>query len=328
MKLSDFDYELPCELIAQEPMSQRDSSRMLVLDSGMHHRHFRDILDYLEKYDVIVMNNTRVEPSVISCCKESGSPAEILILEGKGKEFKAMITAKNPHKGMRLIVGDNVVQIVGQDENVFEIRFRHEPDLDKIASMPTPPYIKKQLQSNEQYQTVYAEHSGSVAAPTAGFHFTQELLKDIKAKGVHTAFVTLHVSPHTFLPVRKENVEEHNMGKERYTVTDEAADMINNRKGRLFIVGTTTLKTLESASDADGRLRAESSESDLFIYPGYEFKQKPHGFITNFHLPKSTLLMLVSAYAGRERILAAYEEAIKEKYRFYSLGDSMLVIDG
>lgn len=341
MKLSDFNYELPEELIAQDPLEKRDNSRLMVLhrDTGeIEHKHFYDIIDYFNAGDCLVINNTKVIPARLMGVKEgTGASIEVLLL--KRKEEKVWETLVKPGKkarvGARICFGDGL--LIGEVIDVVEegnrlIRFEYqgifEEILDQLGQMPLPPYITHQLQDKNRYQTVYAKHDGSAAAPTAGLHFTEELLQRIEAKGIRIARVTLHVGLGTFRPVKEENVLDHHMHSEFYMVDEEAAQIINETKaagGRVISVGTTSTRTIESVAGSDGHVPAASGWTDIFIYPGYEFKTVDC-LITNFHLPESTLIMLVSALADRETILHAYETAVQEQYRFFSFGDAMLIV--
>ena len=341
MKTSDFYFDLPQELIAQDPLEDRSSSRLLVLDreSGKtQHRVFRDIIEYLNPGDCLVVNNTKVIPAKLYGSK-IGTDAKIEVLLLKRRENNVWETLVKPGKKCRvgarisfgegLLIGE-VIDVV--DEGNRLIRFEYEgifeEILDKLGQMPLPPYIHHQLKDKNRYQTVYAKHDGSAAAPTAGLHFTPELLEEIKKKGVHIAHVTLHVGLGTFRPVKVEDVTDHHMHSEFYIVEPEQAELINRVKkegGKIVAVGTTSCRTLESATDENGILKAGSGWMDIFIYPGYPFKMIDR-LITNFHLPESTLMMLVSALAGKDKIMAAYEEAVKERYRFFSFGDAMFIM--
>ncbi|MBR5510166.1 MAG: tRNA preQ1(34) S-adenosylmethionine ribosyltransferase-isomerase QueA [Lachnospiraceae bacterium] len=340
MNLHDFYYDLPEELIAQDPLEDRSSSRLLLLNkkSGeVEHHIFKEIIDYLHPGDCLVINNTKVIPARLIGNKV-GTDAKIEVLLLKRGEDNVWETLVKPGKkarpGARISFGDGL--LVGEVLEVVEdgnrlIRFEYdgifEEILDQLGQMPLPPYITHQLQDKTRYQTVYAKHDGSAAAPTAGLHFTPELLEAIQKKGVNIAHVTLHVGLGTFRPVKVENILEHHMHSEFYMVEEDQAKLINETKekgGRVIAVGTTSCRTLESATGEDGILKAGSGWTDIFIYPGYHFKLIDC-LITNFHLPESTLMMLVSALAGREQIMAAYEEAVKEKYRFFSFGDAMFI---
>ena len=340
MKTSDFSYDLPEELIAQDPLEDRSSSRLLVLDKKTgetEHHVFREIVDYLDPGDCLVINDTKVIPArLIGAKKETGAKIEVLLLKrGADDVWETLVKPGRKAKpGTRISFGDGlltgeVVDIV--DEGNRLIRFEYEgifeEILDQLGQMPLPPYITHQLKDKDRYNTVYAEHPGSAAAPTAGLHFTPELLEKIKNKGVDIAHVTLHVGLGTFRPVKVDDVENHHMHSEFYMIDETAAEKINRAKEkgkRVICVGTTSCRTIESAADENGRLKACSGWTDIFIYPGYQFKILD-ALITNFHLPESTLVMLVSALAGREHVLAAYEEAVKERYRFFSFGDAMFI---
>lgn len=340
MNVSDFNFDLPQELIAQDPLEDRASSRLLVLDkeSGeVKHKHFRDIKKYLRKGDCLVINDTKVIPARLFGNKV-GTDAKIEVLLLKRKSDNVWETLVKPGKKMKegaeVSFGDGLLKgkVVGVvDEGNRLIQFEYdgifEEILDQLGQMPLPPYITHQLQDKNRYQTVYAKHDGSAAAPTAGLHFTKELLKEIEEMGVKIAHVTLHVGLGTFRPVKVETIEEHHMHSEFYIVEEEEAKKINDTKkegGRVICVGTTSCRTLESATGEDGVLKAGSGWTQIFIYPGYRFKILDC-LITNFHLPESTLVMLVSALAGKDHVMAAYEEAIKERYRFFSFGDAMFV---
>ncbi len=339
MKTSDFMYDLPEELIAQTPLERRDGSRLLVLDKdtgAIEHRHFYDLPDYLRPGDCLVMNDSRVIPARLFGTRPTGGAVEVLLLRDLGENCWECLTrpGKKMRPGTAVTFGDG--ELTGVVESVAEggnrvIRFSYQgiflEILDRLGQMPLPPYIKAQLDDPERYQTVYSREPGSAAAPTAGLHFTQELLEKIRAMGVQECFVTLHVGLGTFRPVKVENVEEHEMHSELCTVGPETADIINRTRrqgGRIIAVGTTSCRTLESFADSDGTIRPGSRWTDIFIYPGYQFKCID-ALITNFHLPGSTLVMLVSALAGRENILAAYREAVEKRYRFFSFGDAMFI---
>lgn len=340
MKTSDFYYDLPQELIAQDPLEERSSSRLLVLDrktGEMEHRVFRDITEYLRPGDCLVVNNTKVIPARLLGVKEdTGAGIEILLLKRKADNVWETLVkpGKKARPGARIVFGDGILKgevLEVVDEGNRLIRFEYEgifeEILDRLGQMPLPPYITHQLKDKNRYQTVYAEHDGSAAAPTAGLHFTPELLEEIQAKGVRLAHVTLHVGLGTFRPVKVEDVSQHHMHSEYYVVEEEQARLINDTRaagGRVICVGTTSCRTLESAADEDGILRAGSGWTDIFIYPGYRFKIMD-ALITNFHLPESTLLMLVSAFADKEKIMKAYEEAVRQRYRFFSFGDAMFI---
>ena len=341
MKTSDFYFDLPQELIAQDPLEDRSSSRLLVLDretGKTEHHIFKDVIDYLNPGDCLVVNNTKVIPARLFGSKE-GTEAKIEILLLKRKENDVWETLVKPGKkakpGTRISFGDGlltgeVIDVVEEGNRLIKFTYDgiFEEILDQLGQMPLPPYITHQLKDKNRYQTVYAKHDGSAAAPTAGLHFTPELLEAIKAKGVNIAHVTLHVGLGTFRPVKVEDVTNHHMHSEFYIVEEDQAKLINETKqrgGKIVSVGTTSCRTLESATDEQGVLHAGSGWTDIFIYPGYKFKMIDR-LITNFHLPESTLLMLVSALAGKDKIMAAYEEAVKERYRFFSFGDAMLIL--
>lgn len=341
MNVKDFYFDLPQELIAQDPLEDRASSRLLVLDretGEVTHRKFRDILGYLNPGDCLVINDTKVIPARLIGSRE-GTNAKIEVLLLKRRENDIWETLVKPGKkakpGTVIHFGDGllkgtVIDVVEEGNRLIQFSYDgiFEEILDRLGQMPLPPYITHQLQDKNRYQTVYAKHEGSAAAPTAGLHFTKELLQEIEDKGVKLAHVTLHVGLGTFRPVKVENVLDHHMHSEFYMVEESEAEKINQTKrdgGRVICVGTTSCRTIESASDENGILKAGSGWTDIFIYPGYQFKILDC-LITNFHLPESTLVMLVSALAGREHVLAAYEEAVKERYRFFSFGDAMLII--
>lgn len=340
MNVSDFDYELPQELIAQDPLEDRSSSRLLVLDkeSGeFRHDVFYHIVDELNPGDCLVINDTKVIPARLYGVKEgTGAGIEVLLLKRKENDIWETLVkpGKKAKPGTVISFGDGklkgtVVDVVEEGNRLIQFSYEgiFEEVLDELGQMPLPPYITHELQDKNRYQTVYAKHDGSAAAPTAGLHFTKELLAQIEAKGVNIARVTLHVGLGTFRPVKVENVLDHHMHSEFFMVDEEAAELINRTKQsghRVISVGTTSCRTLESATTEDGVVHATSGWTEIFIYPGYKFKAID-ALITNFHLPQSTLLMLVSALAGREHVLAAYEEAVREKYRFFSFGDAMLI---
>ncbi len=340
LKKSDFYFDLPEELIAQDPLEDRSSSRLLVLnkDTGAtEHRIFRDIYDYLEPGDCLVLNNTKVIPARLYGEREgTGGQVEVLLLKrGEGDIWETLVRpGKKCKPGQKLVFGGGklraeVLETVDDGNRLIKFYYDGiwEEVLDSLGEMPLPPYITHKLKDKNRYQTVYAKYDGSAAAPTAGLHFTPELLKKIEDKGIKLAYVTLHVGLGTFRPVKEENILNHHMHTEMYQVTKEAADIINSTKehgGRVICVGTTSCRTVESASDENGIVRAGNGDTSIFIYPGYRFKVLDC-LITNFHLPESTLVMLVSALAGRENILNAYGEAIKERYRFFSFGDAMFI---
>lgn len=340
LKKSDFYFDLPEELIAQDPLEDRSSSRLLVLDRDtgkVTHKIFRDVTDYLKPGDCLVLNNTKVIPARLLGEREgTGAHVEVLLLKRyEGDVWETLVKpGKKCRPGSRLVFGDGllkaeVMEMVEEGNRLihFEYEGIFEEVLDKLGEMPLPPYITHKLQDKNRYQTVYAKYDGSAAAPTAGLHFTPKLLKEIEDMGVKIAYVTLHVGLGTFRPVKEENILDHHMHSEYYQVTQEAADIINETKkksGRVFCVGTTSCRTVESASTEDGVIHAGCDNTEIFIYPGYRFKILDC-LITNFHLPESTLVMLVSALAGRENVLDAYKEAVQEKYRFFSFGDAMLI---
>ncbi|MDD5863880.1 MAG: tRNA preQ1(34) S-adenosylmethionine ribosyltransferase-isomerase QueA [Firmicutes bacterium] len=339
MKTHDFWYDLPEKLIAQTPLERRDGSRLMVLNretGQIQHKHFYDIIDYLNPGDCLVMNDSRVLPARLLGHRPTGGAVEVLLLRDLGdKRWECLCKpGRKMQVGSEVIFGDGeltgVVREVREDGNRV-VEFRYEgiflEVLERLGKMPLPPYIKEELQDQERYQTVYSREVGSAAAPTAGLHFTQELLEKIREKGVNEAFVTLHVGLGTFRPVKAEEVTDHHMHSELCMMNAETASILNETKrngGRIICVGTTSCRTLESLVNDDGTFEAKSKWTDIFIYPGYTFKAMD-GLITNFHLPESTLVMLVSAFAGREHVLNAYAEAVKEKYRFFSFGDAMFL---
>ena len=342
MKTSDFDYDLPKELIAQDPLEDRSASRLMVLHrkSGtIEHRVFHDIVEYLRPGDCLVRNNTKVIPARLFGMREdTGATIELLLLKRRENDVWETLVkpGKKARTGARLVFGDN--HLTGEIIDVLEdgnrlIQFHYEgifeEILDELGQMPLPPYITHKLKDKNRYQTVYAKYEGSAAAPTAGLHFTEELFQKIEEKGVKVANVTLHVGLGTFRPVKVEDVTNHHMHTEFYRVDKEAADLMNETKkngGRIICVGTTSCRTIESAADEQGVIHPGQGDTSIFIYPGYKFKMLD-ALITNFHLPESTLLMLVSALAGKDQIMNAYETAVKEKYRFFSFGDAMIILD-
>ena len=341
MDVKDFYFDLPQELIAQDPLEDRASSRLLVLDKHtgeITHKGFRDILEYLKPGDCLVINDTKVIPARLFGVKEdTGAKIEILLLKRRENDIWETLVkpGKKAKPGTRIVFGEGlltgtVLETVEEGNRLIQFSYEgiFEEILDQLGQMPLPPYITHQLKDKNRYQTVYAKHEGSAAAPTAGLHFTKELLKQVEDMGVKIAHVTLHVGLGTFRPVKVEHVQDHHMHSEFYVVEESEAKKVNDTKeagGRVICVGTTSCRTVESAADENGRLKAGTGWTDIFIYPGYQFKILD-GLITNFHLPESTLVMLVSALAGREHILAAYEEAIRERYRFFSFGDAMLIL--
>ena len=340
MKTHDFWYDLPEALIAQTPLEKRDTSRLMVLDriSGeVAHKHFYDIIDYLQPGDCLVMNDSRVLPARLLGHRPTGGAVEVLLLRDAGNKCWECLCkpGRKMQVGQEVIFGNGeltaTVKEVKEDGNRI-VEFHYEgiflEVLERLGKMPLPPYIKAELQDQERYQTVYSREVGSAAAPTAGLHFTNELLEKIRDKGVKTAFVTLHVGLGTFRPVKAENILEHHMHSELCMLSAQTAAVLNETKqngGRIICVGTTSCRTLESLVNEDGSFEERSKWTEIFIYPGYQFKAMD-GLITNFHLPESTLVMLVSAFAGREHVLGAYEEAVKEKYRFFSFGDAMCIL--
>lgn len=343
MNINEFDYELPKELIAQTPLEQRDSSKLLIMDkkSGeMVHEHFNNIINYLKKGDVLVLNDTKVIPArLIGEKEETGAVIELLLLKDMGNDVWECLSkpAKRLKVGTIISFGNGILKalvVAKYDEGLTHVKLIYEgilmEILDNLGTMPLPPYIHEKLNDQARYQTVYAKNIGSAAAPTAGLHFTNNLIKEIEAKGVIIAYVTLHVGLGTFRPVEVENVLEHHMHSEYYVMSKETADILNKAKEkgrRIIAVGTTSTRTLETiASNNDGRFVATSGNTEIFIYPGYEFKGI-NCLITNFHLPKSTLVMLVSALSSKENIMRAYREAINNKYRFFSFGDAMFITD-
>ena len=340
MKTHDFFYELPEELIAQTPLEQRDASRLMVLDrrsGGVTHRHFYDVIDYLQPGDCLVMNDSRVLPARLLGHRPTGGAVEVLLLRDLGdKKWECLCKpGRKMQAGSEVIFGDGelnatVTEVLDDGNRVVEFHYEgiFLEVLERLGKMPLPPYIKAELEDQERYQTVYSREVGSAAAPTAGLHFTEDLLDQIRAKGIQTAFVTLHVGLGTFRPVKAEEITEHHMHSELCMIGKETADILNETKrngGRIICVGTTSCRTLESLVNEDGTFEPKSKWTEIFIYPGYTFKAMD-GLITNFHLPESTLVMLVSAFAGRENVLNAYQEAVKERYRFFSFGDAMCIM--
>ena len=340
MRTKDFWYELPEELIAQTPLEKRDSSRLLVMDrktGQVKHQHFYDIIDHLNPGDCLVMNDSRVLPARLQGHRPTGGAVELLLLRDLGdKKWECLAKpGRKLQPGQEVVFGNGELTATVaavQDDGNRVVEFHYEgiflEVLERLGKMPLPPYIKAELQDQERYQTVYSKNVGSAAAPTAGLHFTNDLLEKIRAKGVKTAFVTLHVGLGTFRPVKAEEISEHHMHSELCMINKETADILNETKrkgGRVICVGTTSCRTLESLVNEDGSFEEKAKWTEIFIFPGYTFKAMD-GLITNFHLPESTLVMLVSAFAGREHVLAAYEEAVKERYRFFSFGDAMTIL--
>ena len=341
MKTHDFWYDLPEELIAQTPLQDRTASKLLVLNRNSGetaHRHFYDIVDYLNPGDCLVMNDSRVLPARLLGCRPTGGAVELLLLKDLGDRCWECLAkpGRKMQEGQEVLFGDGqlkaVIRKVLEDGNRI-VEFFYEgiflEVLERLGKMPLPPYIKEELQDNERYQTVYSKQIGSAAAPTAGLHFTQELLDKIRGKGINTAFVTLHVGLGTFRPVKAEDISEHHMHSELCMMNEETAKLLNQTRkqgGRIVCVGTTSCRTLESLVNADGTFTAQSKWTDIFIFPGYAFKAMD-ALITNFHLPESTLVMLVSAFAGRDHVLEAYRQAVEERYRFFSFGDAMYIGD-
>lgn len=341
MKKSDFYFDLPERLIAQHPLAQRDSSRLLVLDratGSVCHRRFTDLPDYLNPGDCLVMNNSRVIPArLMGHAEGRTTPIEVLLLTDHGDGLWECLTrpGKKTREGVKLTFGGGLLTATVESVNPTDgnrfLRFHYDgiflEILEKLGSMPLPPYIKEKLDDPERYQTVYSKTPGSAAAPTAGLHFTKDLLARIEEKGVKLAFVTLHVGLGTFRPVKEDEITDHIMHSEWYTMDEQTAKIINDTRaagGKIWAVGTTATRTLETIATGDGTVRAQSGWTDIFIYPGYRFKAVDH-LVTNFHLPESTLMMLISAFATREQVMAAYAEAVKKEYRFFSFGDSMLL---
>ena len=340
MKVSEFKYDLPEELIAQHPYDKRDSARLMVIDKTsqkIEHKIFADVIDYLQPGDCLVINNTKVLPARLYGKKETGANVEFLLLKRiEGDCWEAMVRPGNKLRpGTKVTFGEGILQaevLEVLDGGNRKVKFEYEgifnEILDKIGLMPLPPYIKEKLENNDDYQTVYAKYNGSSAAPTAGLHFTEELLEQIKQKGVEIANVTLHVGIGTFRPVKVENIEEHHMHSEHYYIKQEDADKINQAKKnghKVVSVGTTSCRVLESVADENGFVKETEGDTSIFIYPGYHFKCIDR-LITNFHLPQSTLIMLVSSLAGKDFVMKAYEEAVKERYQFFSFGDAMMIL--
>jgi len=340
MEVKEFDYDLPPELIAQDPLEDRSASRLMVLDKQtgkVEHRVFQDILEYFHEGDCLVLNNTRVLPARLFGHREGKiGKVEILLLKRKADDVWETLVrpGKKMKPGTVILFGDGrlkgeVLQVVEEGNRLIKFFYEgiFEEILDQLGQMPLPPYITHQLEDQNRYQTVYAKHNGSAAAPTAGLHMTKDLLDKIKAKGVHIAEITLHVGLGTFRPVKVQTIQEHHMHSEYYVIDEDAANIINATKeagNKVICVGTTSCRTLESAADAQGKIKESSGWTEIFIYPGYQFKILD-GLITNFHLPESTLIMLVAALAGKEEVMSAYQKAVEEKYRFFSFGDAMYI---
>ncbi len=340
MKTSDFNFELPEDLIAQVPIKNRDKSRLMVLNKKtgeINHRIFKDIVEYLEEGDCLVLNNTRVIPARLFGTKDTGASVEFLLLKRiDNNKWQTLVKpGKRAKVGSNFIFGNGelkgkIIDLAEEGTRVIEFEYDgiFEEVLDKLGTMPLPPYITETLDDKERYQTVYSKHRGSAAAPTAGLHFTKDLLETIESRGINIAYITLHVGLGTFRPVKVDDIMNHEMHSEFYTVNKEAADKINStieNGGRIISVGTTATRTLETVAEKKGFVKEGNGWTDIFIYPGYKFKVID-ALITNFHLPESTLIMLVSALAGRDKVLKAYNDAIKERYRFFSFGDAMLII--
>ena len=341
LKKSDFYFDLPQELIAQDPLEDRSASRLLVLNrktGAVEHHTFKEIMNYVRSGDCLVLNNTKVIPARLMGVKEdTGAAIEVLLLKRRDNDVWETLVkpGKKARPGAKIVFGDGclraeVLDVVEEGNRLIRFDYEgiFEEVLDRLGEMPLPPYITHRLQDKNRYQTVYAKYEGSAAAPTAGLHFTEELLAQIEEMGVNIAYVTLHVGLGTFRPVKADNILEHHMHSEHYEVTPETAELINRTKesgGRVNCVGTTSCRTVESAADENGRVQPGCGDTEIFIYPGYRFKALDC-LITNFHLPESTLVMLVSALAGREHVLSAYQQAIEERYRFFSFGDAMLVL--
>ncbi len=326
--LKYYDFQLPEELIAQEPVEPRDHARLMVLHNGIEHRFFYNLPEYLERGDVLILNDTRVIKARVKGKKETGGKVEILILEKLDENFyRCLVKGKKIRPSTVLLFGDIRGKVVNKREGVCDIEFTSDimDYAKKMGEIPLPPYIKRKIEdADKKYQTVFARKEGAVAAPTAGLHFTDELLKKIRDMGVKIGYITLHVSYGTFKPVKSEDIRNHSMEEEYYIVPNDVADLINNRPGRLFAVGTTVVRALESSA-SNGKIHPSEGFTNLFIYPGYKFRAGIDALITNFHIPKSSLIMLVTAFGGYERIMNAYKIAVEMRYRFYSFGDAMLI---
>lgn len=330
MQLSLFNYNLPKELIAQTPLQKRDASRLLILKDKIEYKKFYEIINYFNEGDIIVLNNTKVIPAKLKAKKETEGKVEVLLIAKKGNDLWECLIKGKVKKENTLFFKNNLNAIVKEKLSsgrfLIEFNKKIENELSKYGEMPLPPYIKEELKEQNRYQTIFAKYNGAIASPTAGLHFTEQLVNKIKEKGVKFAFITLHVGVGTFLPIRTENIEQHKMEKEYFVVSKETANLINKaieKNKKLFVVGTSTVRALESCTEE--KVKAKNGFAEIFIYPSYKFKSPISALITNFHLPKSTNLMLVCAYGGKERILNAYEIAIKKKYRFYSFGDAMMI---
>jgi len=330
MKLQDFNYNLPKDLIAQSPLKQRPSSRLMVLKGNkIHHKTFPDILDYLEKDDVIVVNQTKVSKAMLKGKKSTGGEVILVLTNQISKDkYECRIKGRGLRKGTIMLFGKTTKAriinfVIG---GLFTIKLNSTKELPKLLTLPLPFYVKKELKQQNRYQTIFSKTEGSLAAPTASLHFDKPLLKKIQEKGVKIAKICLHIDFGTFLPIRESDLTKHKMHTEEFEITKQAAETINNCKGKLIAIGTTTIRSLESAADNSGKIKPKKTKTDLFIYPGYKFKTKINAMITNFHLPKSSLLLLVSAFYTWQKLKKAYNQAIKNKYRFYSFGDAMLLI--
>jgi S-adenosylmethionine:tRNA ribosyltransferase-isomerase len=323
MQLSDFDYHLPKQLIAQKPVEPRDNSKLMILNDGIEHKRFYNLPEYLESGDVVVLNDSRVVPARITGRKETGGKVEVLIIRRINRDYECLVKGKNIREGTKLFFKNVAGTVKSKKGFKYLIGFNEEINLQDIGEMPTPPYIKEKLLNQKRYNTVYAKRNGSVAAPTAGLHFTKNLIEKIKNKGVKIAYITLHVGVGTFLPIKCEEPAKHKMEEEYFRIDEINAGIINNAK-KVVAVGTTVVRALESSS-LNGKITLNEGWADLFIYPGYKFKSKINYLLTNFHLPKSTLFLLVCAFAGKERIFNAYKKGIEHNYRFYSFGDAMMI---
>jgi S-adenosylmethionine:tRNA ribosyltransferase-isomerase len=323
MQLSDFDYHLPKQLIAQKPVEPRDNSKLMILNDGIEHKRFYNLPEYLESGDVVVLNDSRVVPARITGRKETGGKVEVLIIRRINRDYECLVKGKNIREGTKLFFKNVAGTVKSKKGFKYLIGFNEEINLQDIGEMPPPPYIKEKLLNQKRYNTVYAKRNGSVAAPTAGLHFTKNLIEKIKNKGVKIAYITLHVGVGTFLPIKCEEPAKHKMEEEYFRIDEINAGIINNAK-KVVAVGTTVVRALESSS-LNGKITLNEGWADLFIYPGYKFKSKINYLLTNFHLPKSTLFLLVCAFAGKERIFNAYKKGIEHNYRFYSFGDAMMI---